>query len=81
MLGLLTVFCMVAAGVYKKGMTKAPDADDPDWISKGGDESMKTVTPIPPDTLFPRQAIEQSGLGGQVEAEDPATSKNTNQRE
>jgi hypothetical protein len=64
MLGLLTVFSLVVAGVYKKGITKSDEASDPKWLSKGGDESMKTVSPIPVVPILPGRMAEQPGLGG-----------------
>ncbi len=64
MLGLLVAFSVVVAGVYRKGITTSADAQDPAWLSKGGDESMKTVNSIPADKMAPGALREQPGLGG-----------------
>jgi hypothetical protein len=81
MLGLLLVFCLVVGGVYKKGITKSDEAADPTWLSKGGDESMKTVNSIPTDTSFTRGLSEQPGLGGDNQSQDPIKTDNTNKSE
>lgn len=66
MLALLLVFCIVAVGVFRKGITKSVEAEDPLWLKKGGDESMKTVTPLPANNLAPESLREQPGLGGET---------------
>ena len=81
MLGLLLVFCLVLGGVYKKGITKSDEAADPTWLSKGGDESMKTVTPIPADTMLPGRLSEQPGLGGDSQSQESIKPDSANQPE
>lgn len=67
MLVILTVFSMVTFAVFRKGITRSPDADDPEWKKKGGDASMAVISGAP-DPLTP----EQSGLGGGGVQEAPA---------
>jgi hypothetical protein len=81
MLGLLTVFCLVLAGVYKKGITKSDEASDPKWLSKGGDESMKTVSPLPAVPILPGRMAEQPGLGGDDQSQDSVKPDSANQPE
>jgi hypothetical protein len=81
MLGLLLVFCLVVGGVYRKGITKSDEASDPKWLSKGGDESMKTVNPLPVDTMLPRILSEQPGLGGDDQSQDSIKLDSANQPE
>jgi hypothetical protein len=81
MLGLLTVFCLVVAGVYKKVLTKSDEAEDPAWLSKGGDESMKTVNPIPADAMLPGRMAEQPGLGGDRQSQEVIKPENVEQPE
>lgn len=64
MLALLVVFCFVAVGVFRKGISKSVEAEDPVWLSKGGDESMKTINLLPADNSASTAQHEQPGLGG-----------------
>lgn len=63
MLVLLTAFCMVTIAVIKRGQTSVPDADNPEWKKKGGDETMSTTLSMPASALLPDVLSEQTGLG------------------
>jgi hypothetical protein len=75
MLALLTAFCMVTFAVIKKGQTSVPDADNPEWIKKGGDESMSTTLPVPSGAILPEDLGEQTGLGSGTSAKSLPKSK------
>ena len=61
---LLTAFCMVSIAVIMRGQTSVPDADNPEWKKRGGDETMSTTLPIPGGTLLPADMNGQPGVGG-----------------
>lgn len=76
MLVLLTAFCMVTYAVIKRGPTTLPDVNNPEWMKKGGDETMSTTLPMPGGALLPDALREQTGLGsGSSARSKPAADK------
>lgn len=81
MLVLLVIFSFVTIGVFRKGISKSVEAEDPAWLSKGGDESMKTVNLIPAIDSAPPAQREQPGLGGgSLNAQESTTAESSSQQ-
>lgn len=72
---LLTAFCMVSIAVIMRGQTSVPDADNPEWKKRGGDETMSTALPIPGGTLLPADMNGQPGVGGGASGRPQAPEK------